>query len=122
MPKFRLRLRTMMILVALLGLLAGAEVAWQRREFCLKQAREFGFWEEMNRGRIAGLEAGAAANRDSSSVLHRTKAADAADQAVRARIEAERCARVRRMYEYTAARPWLPLPPAQPAPQYAPYR
>ena len=114
MGGFRLKLRTSLVAVAMIAALLGVVLMGQTRSVCLDRAREFRFWEEFNRDRAASLE--------STMAQSESLAARYRDEVARARAEADRCGRVRRMLEGVAARPWLPMPPRQFAPSYAPDR
>jgi hypothetical protein len=99
----RLRLRTLLMAVAVAGTALGGWRMWRRREYCLAWIRSYDFWEKHPEppSRLGPYFDGP------------PTAAQRAEWQAWTRAYAERGARMRPAYERAARYPWLPLPREQ---------
>ncbi len=102
----RFRLRTMMILVAVLALSLSAAVLWLRREQYRRLAEVYSLTEKVLR-----VDSHMARGTAAFPLL------DLSDSMDRNARQADYYARLRRKYERAATRPWLPVAPDPPPPE-----
>ncbi len=113
-PCLRLRLRTLLIAVAVAGLALGGWTMWKRREYCLERAAYCAAQEQLRRDDAARSERQVQGMR--SDPRYRVHPRDGpffrtldARTASNRQMEAQ-YGELRRRYERTAWRPWLPIP------------
>jgi hypothetical protein len=103
-PRARCSLRSLLALVALAGMLLGAERLWRRAEFYRKQSALCAIFELQ----FQGYAADAAAWEDMTI--------DERGETVRENLrEARVSGHLKRVYGRIARRPWEPLPPDTPS-------
>jgi hypothetical protein len=117
----RLRLRTLLIAVAVAGVMLGAWQMWKRREYCRIRVAVYSRYAEKNRLRAEGYAASAREYRRQAARMRGHDEFEAERQVQLARMdeilaksygdEAAWYARLATPYRDVARCPWLPLPP-----------
>jgi hypothetical protein len=114
-PRPRLRLRTLLIVVAVAGMMLGGWRMWRRREYCLAKAAECDRIAAYYRRTATDLEPVVAEylRRGPESVFGRGNdraRKDYEDLLSYDRRAADRYPRLAARYRRVARHPWLPLP------------
>ena len=117
----RLRLRTLLIAVAVAGLALGGWQMWRRWDYCRARFAEYADYAETNRAKAEGYAASAREYRRQAARLRGHGEFEAERQVQLARMdeilaksygdEAAWYARLAAPYRHVARFPWLPLPP-----------
>jgi hypothetical protein len=111
LPRPRITIRRLMIAVAIVALLLGAELTRRRRAFCVQQASYYADWERTSRSYAEDFEKEARiAARWPEDEWARGFAEENEREARLFRSNESRYARLKQAYERVASRPWLPLP------------
>jgi hypothetical protein len=125
MRRFRFKVRTLVIAVAVVGLVLGGVQMWRRAVQFEKTARYFALVEASERRTYDWLSMRAEGgeserlltrSRPSKDDRHRAVAARA-DMATRAGRIAAHSEALRRKYEWAAAHPWASVSPDPPTPR-----
>jgi hypothetical protein len=105
LPRLRLRLRTLLIAVAVMGLALGGWTMWRRREFCLERAQTY--------ANTVSFQHQQASHHEQLARLYRDAGQDATPEEGRAagcRAFAEWAYTLGVRYRHVARYPWLPMP------------